>query len=182
MPNFTVLNTTTVGGGQAQAAVTTTYKTQVIIFNSSTNANGNFTGAPSAFRRGKLYDLLVGTNGTPADNYMEWDVTRVVGGAATSTLGSISSISSNLGLDLADAAGAVNQIAMNSSVETDRTVLTQIFYVGVNQRASYRWVAAPGSELMWPGVSSASSANGVAGRTRSGGYTGTATMNVLFSE
>lgn len=177
MPNFAVVNTTAALGGAAQSAITTTYKTQIITFNSST-ASGSVT----ALRRGRLYDILVGTNGTPADNYMEWDVVRVTGGVTTSTLGSISSLSSLYALDTADNTGAGSQIAINSSVETDRTTGTEVFYVGVNQRASYRWVAAPGSEIVWPANASATPTNGLAGRARSGGYTGTATMNWLFTE
>ena len=50
--------------GGTQQAVSGTYKTLVNVY------------AGSTVRRGKIYDILVGTNGTPADNYMEWDVSR----------------------------------------------------------------------------------------------------------
>lgn len=179
MANFSVINTTSIGGGAAQSAVTTTYKSQITMSNSTTSTNTLQTGF---LKRGKLYDLLVGTNGTPADNYMEWDVIRISGGTATASLGSISSISSNFALDPADSYGHVNIGGINSSVETLFTALTQVFYVGVNQRASYRWVAAPGSELVWPANTSAVGNNGLAGRVRSGGYTGTATMQWLWQE
>jgi hypothetical protein len=177
MPNFTIVNTTAALGGAAQTAVAATYKTQIITFNSTT-----VSGTVTALRRGKLYDILIGTNGTPADNFMEWDVNRITGGVTTSTLGSLSSLSSALALDTADNGGAGSQICINSSVETDRTVGAEVFYVGVNQRASYRWVAAPGSEIVWPANASATATNGLAGRVRSAAYTGTATMNWLFSE
>lgn len=181
MANFSIINTTTIGGGAAQGACTTTYKTQISLNNSSTPTNPNYTASGSP-RRGKLYDILVGTNGTPADNYMEWDVIRIVGGTAAASLGSVSSISSNFALDPSDNQGHVNIAGINSSVESLFTGLSQTFYVGVNQRASYRWVAAPGSEIVWPAATSGSSSNGVAGRVRSGGYTGTATMQWLWQE
>jgi hypothetical protein len=188
MPNFAVVNTTNTGQTLVYATATT-YKTAIVVYNSSTNSNVNFTGAPGAFRRGKLYDILVGTAGTPADNYMEYDIVRGAGGVTTSSLGSVSSFSSGFGLDLADQYGAVNQIGLNSSTETTfgLTAAGEVWYVGVNQRASYRWVAAPGSEIVWPGLSSvlgtsAAGGNGIAGRARSGGYIGVTTMNWLFQE
>jgi hypothetical protein len=124
----------------------------------------------TALRRLKVYDILVGTNGTPADNYMEWDVSRqTANGTATA-------ITPNP-LDPADAA-AVGVANANYTAEGTITASSSLFYVGVNQRASYRWVAAPGSELIAP----ATNLNGFAGRTRSGGYTGTATMKMLVEE
>jgi hypothetical protein len=183
MANFSVVNTTNTG--QTLTYVTaTTYKTAAVIFNSTVSDNPNFTGI---VRRGKLYDILVGTAGTPADNYMEYDVVRVAGVTGGTTLGSLSSFSSLASIDMGDSFGCINHIGANSSVETLVTVLNgEMWYVGVNQRASYRWVAAPGSELVWPGISSANSSasggNGIACRARSGGYTGVTTVNLLFSE
>ncbi len=177
MANFAVTNSTAMGGGNVQAATTTTYKTQILVGNSTTSG----ATVSGMLRRGKLYDILVGTNGTPADNYMEWDVARATMGASSTLAGGISSLSSNFGLDNAD-----NQfsalIGTNSSIETAFTALTEVWYVGVNQRASHRWVAAPGSELVYPAASSATGINGFICRTRSGGYTGTATMNILVQE
>lgn len=179
MANFSIVNSTAMGAGNTQAAVTTTYKTQIIVGNST---GTTATTGGGMLRRGKLYDILVGTNGTPADNYMEWDVARCTMGASSVLAGGISSLSSNFGLDLADSYGFLAMAGTNSSVETAFTAGTEIWYVGVNQRASYRWVAAPGSELVYPAASSATGTNGLLGRTRSGGYTGTATMNWLFQE
>lgn len=183
MANFSVVNTTAIGAGTPQAAVTTSYKTQILA-NNSTGVTSNSFGT-GRLARGRLFDILVGTNGTPADNYMEWDVIRVTGGTTTSTAGStgaITQVSSLFSLDNADSYGAVNALTINASLETFATVGTEVFYVGVNQRASYRWVAAPGSEIVWPANTSATVSNGLAGRVRSGGYTGTATMQWIFTE
>ncbi len=181
MANFGITNSTAIGGGNVQQAITATYKSMVTVGNST--ATGTLLGA-GMLRRGKLYDILVGTNGTPADNFMEFDVTRVTLGttpAGTTTLG-ISSISSNFGLDPADNGGCINWIQINSTAEVGISATTENWYVGINQRASYRWVAAPGSELVWPAVSSVGPANGLSVRARSAAYTGTATVTALFQE
>lgn len=128
------------------------------------------TGANAAPRRIKLYDILIGTNGTPADNFMEWDVSRI-------TAASTATSATPQPLDQADAA-SLTTTTVNSSTFGTITANSNVFYVGVNQRASYRWVAAPGGELVSPATSSA----GFQLRTRSGGYTGTATGTLHFEE
>ena len=156
MAKYAVANPST--GATAVAAA---YKTLL-----SVNAS---TGATP--RRGKIYDLLVGTDGTPADNFMTWDVSRI-----TSTVAGAVSFTPNA-LDPADAA-ADSQAFTNHTAEATITSSSSLFVVGVNQRASYRWVAAPGGELLWP----ATTANGLVVRVLSGGYTGTATATVHFEE
>lgn len=181
MPMFAVANSTATGGGIAQQAITTTYKSQVI---TATSTNGTGT-AGTILKRGKLYDLLVGTNGTPADQYMQFDVVRATYATSTAiTTGGVlflSSLSSNFNLDYADGAAACN-ISINSSVETYLTSPIELWDVAVNQRASYRWVAAPGSELVYPAASSGAGPNALSVRALSGGYTGTATVNVFINE
>ena len=181
MANFSIVNSTAIGGGNVQQALAATYKSLAVFGNSS--ATGSTVGA-GAYRRGKLYDILVGTNTTPADTYLEFDVARITLGSTPTgiaTLG-ISSLSSNFGLDPADSNGFVNFAQINSSGEVGITATTELWYVGINQRASYRWVAAPGSELVWPAVSSATAGNGISIRARSGSYTGTATVTALWQE
>jgi len=176
MANFAVANSTTAGLGSSQAPLTTTYKTICCIAASS---QANTTGG-SMLRRGKLYDILVGTNGTPADNYVEYRVSRAtVSTSSGAWAGALSSVSSGITLDQADISAA-GLIAVNSSAETQVTLTSvgDLWYVGVNQRASYRWVAAPGSEFVYPATSS----NGLVLQARSGGYTGTVTGTILFTE
>jgi hypothetical protein len=100
------------------------------------------------------------------------------GSTATSGYtGSISSVSSNFALDVAD--GLIQAwVTVNSSVETNNTYLQSLWNVAVNQRASYRWVAAPGSEFVYPATSSA----GLGLRSLSGGYTGTVTLTAILAE
>jgi hypothetical protein len=179
MANFAIANSTAMGAGNVQAAIAATYKSLVVIGNSTTSTANLGSGM---LRRGKLYDILIGTNGTPADNFMEFDVTRVTVGTSSVLGGGLSSLSSTMGLDPADSNGFINLATINTSIETAMTATTEVWYVGINQRASYRWVAAPGSEIVWPAVSSVGPSNGIALRARSAAYTGTATATTLWQE
>jgi len=181
MPNYTVTNST-VFAGVAPNAITATYQSLIAVAPSTGN-NANAFSNPSALRRGKIYDLLVGTAGTPADFSYEWEMVRVTALTTPTELGSISSVSSGGALDTADAAFSTFAF-MNSSTETNlATAGGQLWYVGINQRASYRWVAAPGSELVWPAATSTTGANGIAVKVRSvSGGTAAATATVFFSE
>ena len=161
MANFAVSNSL----GGTQQAVSSTYKTLMNTYSSSATAT----------KRGKVYDLLVGTNGTPADNYMEWDISRF---SATAIL-TATAVTPNP-LDVADSAALC---VATANATTENTYVNNgtgasVFYVGVNQRASYRWVAAPGGELVFPATALA----GLGLRTRSGGYTGTATGQWHYQE
>lgn len=142
-----------------QQAMTTTYKTLLAL----TAATATLCGA-------RIYDVLIGTNGTPADNSMEFDISRqTAAGTATAT--------TPVPLDgQFRAAGIVG--AANATIEGTITAASSVFYIGLNQRASYRWVAAPGFELVIPATNLA----GFALRAKSPGYTGTATGAMMHSE
>lgn len=142
-------------------AITSSYKTLIQV-----------TAATALLRRGKLYDVTFGTIGTAADQTYEWDISRCT------TLGTGGSTPVAAPLDSADsAAGTV--CTVDVTAEPTITAATSQFYLGTNQRASYRWVAAPGSEMVWP----ATNLNGLALRTRSvSGGTATATGAFLFQE
>jgi len=101
MANLAITNSTAIGAGNTQQAVAATYKSLLITGNSSATSA---TVGGGAFRRGKLYDILIGTNGTPADNFMEFDCGTVTLGTTPAgiTGTQISSVSSNFGLDPAD--------------------------------------------------------------------------------
>lgn len=171
MANYAVTNSTTVTNS-SQVAITTTDISLISVFAS--------TIAPAPviqLRRAKVYDILVGTNGTPADNAMVWSMQRATAGSTSAYAGYVSSVA--LALDQADSNPA-SAVWINSSAEGGYTFTVTNFpwYVGVNQRASYRWVAAPGSEIVLPAVSSA----GLVLRAKSPGYAGTATGSIMWSE
>lgn len=145
--------------GGTQQALGGTYKTLAAM-----------TAATATLRRGKIYDILFGTNGTPADNYVEYDLSQqtAVGTSTTVTVQKA---------DQADGApGVVGSV--NFTAEGTITANTNAIYIGVNQRASYRWVAAPGGEIVYPATNLA----GYAFRARSAAYTGTATATLHVDE
>lgn len=177
MANYAISNGSSYG--TAQLTMGTSYSAVVMV----TAATSTMVSPPVAtgLRRGKIYDLLVGTNQTPADAFVEYSVKRVTAGTTLTWLGSLSSVSSAFALDQADVGYSAFSVINTSAGSTaNYTQAGELFYVGVNQRASYRWVAAPGSELVYAAVSSAS-INGLALLAR-GSLTTTVTGTVLFSE
>lgn len=180
MANFTIANSTAIGGGNVQQAVAATYKSLIVVGNSSATTASFGAGG---YRRGKMYDILIGTNGVPADNFMEFDVALVTLGTTPAGILNtlVSSISSNFATDPADTT-FISAMQINSTGEVGITANTEKWYLGINQRASYRWVCNPGSELLYPANSSATGNNALDLRVRSGGYTGTATGTVMVSE
>lgn len=159
MANYSVTNGSTSGGG-TQQNMTTAYAGSII----------GVSGANASPQRARIYDVLIGTNGTPADNFIEWDISRI-------TTNSTATSFTPAALDQADSASTMTA-TVNSSTFGTITTGSNVFYVGVNQRASYRWVASPGGELVSPATSSA----GFQLRARSGGYTGTATGTIHWVE
>ena len=85
--------------GGSQQAIAASYKTLVSMF-----------ATTGSTRRGKMYDILIGTNGTPADNFLEWDVSRMTAD------GTGTSITPNA-LDPADSA-ALGTAKANYTVES----------------------------------------------------------------
>src|SRR5678815_4230880 len=146
MANFTLTNGSTASAG-TQQSVTTTY----------VQATLELTSSSATVRRGKIYDVLVGTNGTPGDTFVEWDISRC-------TTSSTATFVASPPLDPADA--AANALAVVNSSQHGTISVPNLWYIGMNQRASYRWVCSPGSELVWPATAS----NGLVLRPR-GSYT-----------
>ena len=143
--------------------LSSSYKTIVAVF--ATTAV-----SAASCRRIKIYDLMLGTDGTPADNAIVWDVSRQTADGTATTV-------TPLPLDPADSA-MLGVAKVHYSAEGTITAASDVFNVGVNQRASYRWVAAPGSELVGP----ATHAAGFALRAKSPGYTSTVTAALLVEE
>jgi hypothetical protein len=144
-----VYSTNNLLGGGTQQACTSTYMTQL----SLTAATASLCGA-------MINDIEFGTCGTPADNYMEFDVSRQTA-AGTSTAAVPVPVNPQ-----SRAAGTVGSVCFTA--EGTITANSSVLYIPVNQRASYRWVAVPGCELVIPATNLA----GFAIRSRSGAYTG----------
>src|ERR1035437_1309397 len=125
MSNYAITNSTVAGFGSTQAPISGAYKT-LCLAAASTQGSG-VSATNGTLRRGKLYDILVGTNGTPADNYMEFQVSRAVitTSSGTTFAGVLSSVSSALTLDQADVGLAAFLVANSSNEAASRSRQSQ---------------------------------------------------------
>lgn len=93
--------------------------------------------------RGSIYDIVVGCNATPADNAYEFNLRRF--GPANGTGTAVTPVP----LDTADAAAEIDGTTAHTT-EASVTANNIILSWAQNQRATFRWVAAPGGELIMP--------------------------------
>ncbi len=123
----------------------------------------------------KLYDFTISCSGTPADNVVFWSVMRFSASASATTF-TPTSISQSPGIVTPIAALA--WAAENQSATGTVTAASELFDQGINQRAAYRWVAAPGGEIQLPAIAS----NGVYVGALSTAYTGQADCTLHHME
>jgi len=93
----------------------------------------------SASIRPALYDLVVGSSATPADQAALFVVQR-------STADGTDTAVTPRPLDPHDQA-AIATMGRNNSAEPTYTANVILLNIALNQRATFRWVAAPGSEI-----------------------------------
>ncbi len=103
--------------------------------------------AASSPRRAKVFDLSFGCGASPADNAFIWIIQRCTTAPTATALTPNS-------LDPADTLAST--IVANATVTADGTLTASAFLYreALNQRASFRWVAAPYSELFIPATAS----------------------------
>jgi len=154
MANYSVNNTL----GGTQQNLSSSYKTIVSIV------------AGATARRGQIYDVIFGADGTPADNALVFDISRQTAAGTATTVTAVP-------INPADAAFSGTATA-NATVEPTVTATSSVLAMALNQRATQRWVAAPGGELVYP----ATNANGFALRAKSASYTSTAIIEAWFTE
>lgn len=136
----------------------------------STTASLGTVGADATRpRRCKWYDVILGSEASPADNPFRYIFQRCT------ALGTSTAVTPQP-LDPADAA-TESDAGENHSAEPTYTANAILLAIGLNQRATFRWVAAPGSEL----VSPATASNGIGIQTPTAG-TVAITATVLFEE
>jgi hypothetical protein len=90
----------------------------------------------------KMYDLILGSDATPADQAGEFVVNRIT----TAGVGGTTLTETQLDpLTVATSAA----ICRGGTYTTDPvdTANTEMLMIGLNQRATFRWVAAPGGEI-----------------------------------
>lgn len=113
---------------------------------STTASLGTVVADATRPRRGKVYDLVLGSEASPADNAFLYTVQRCTA-AGTSTAVTPQP------LDPADAATEFDA-GENHTVEPTYTSNAFVLRIALNQRATFRWVAAPGGELVYPATAS----------------------------
>jgi hypothetical protein len=145
--------------GGTQQALTTTFKTLLAVMASS----------GTSLQRGKIVEFTFGTDGTPADQAMTFDVSRI------SADGTATTITPNK-LDPADGA-FLGAATANHTAEPTVTANSRVGGWAANQRATNRWVAFPGQELVYPATNLA----GFAFRAKSPGYTGTGVCEAIIA-
>ncbi len=97
-------------------------------------------------RRGKWYDVIFGSEASPADNAFLYIVQRCT------ALGTSTSVTP-IALDPADAA-TESDAGENHTIEPTYTSNAVLLAMPLNQRATFRWVAPPGGELVYPATAS----------------------------
>jgi hypothetical protein len=156
MPNYVV-------PGQ-QVTVSSSYKTA---------ARVNATGST---KRARWNEILLGTTSNPnsTDTFLQWDVSRI---SATGA-GADTSFTPNP-KDSADGASVLSA-GINATAEaTTITANSTLFYHGMNQRNSLRWIAADATQQL---VAPATAGGGLILRVLSATYTASCSAQVEYVE
>lgn len=118
--------------------------------------------------RGWIYDLVVGSDATPADVASKFQLIRgTVSGTGTGTV-------TPHAFDPANPAALLTAKQGTFTGQT-KTATSEILTIALNQRATFRWVAVPDGELVVP----ATSDNWIGLESISSG--GTPNINAAFS-
>lgn len=131
-----------------------------------------FNSAATPTSRGRIYDVMVGSAATPGDQAADFLINR------TTAVGTEGSGLTPANLDPAGPAGAYDSGLGVFSVEPTYTSGKQLLAFQLNQRATFRWVAAPGSELLL----AATQNNGAGLKTVTSTSTQAYGCTVLFEE
>jgi len=128
--------------------------------------------ATATLCRGQIYEVNVGADGAPnatdCQIIYDWSRCTVAGSGVASTPNP---------LNPADVASR-SAVQINLTSEGTVTASSSVLELGLNQRASQRWIAAPGSELVWP----ATNANGIVARALSPTYAAPVMINEYWDD
>jgi hypothetical protein len=113
---------------------------------STTASLGSMTADATRPRRLRVYDVMFGSEATPADAAILWTFQRcsAAGTSTGVTPTNLDSASSTTEYDAGE----------NHTIEPTYTATLILLNVPLNQRATFRWVAAPGGELVMPATAS----------------------------
>lgn len=122
--------------------------------------------------RPKLYDLVIGCGATPADLATIFHLERFT------AVGTEGSGFTPLALDPADPAALADYGVGVFAAEPTYTGGAVLMKLALNQRATFRFVAAPGSELVAPATAN----NGIGLQAQSSGGTASHDVTMLHEE
>lgn len=139
---------------------------------SATLSVGSLTAAASNPRRYKLFDWVFGSaEAAPADGNSLWQIQRCT------TAGTAGANPTPQSLDPGDTVAATTVCGQAHTTDPTLTANAILASIGLNQRATFRWVPAPGKELIAPATAS----NGMAFRTPTAALV-TCTSQAWFEE
>lgn len=93
--------------------------------------------------RARIYDFIVGSDATPADVATEFNLIRgTVGGTPTTSV-------TPRALDPGDPASLM-VLEVGTFTAQTKTANSSLLNIGLNQRATFRWVAVPDGEFVIP--------------------------------
>lgn len=138
---------------------------------SATLSVGTITADASAPRRMKLFRLIIGASGAPADTAALWQLQRCT------TAGTSTAVTPQL-LDPADTVAAVNDAGENHTVDPTLTANAIPFSKALHTRAPYDLFLGPGYEIVTPATAS----NGLALRTPTAGSTIAGNATIHYEE
>jgi hypothetical protein len=96
--------------------------------------------------RPEIYDMIVGSSATPADNALTIKVQRFTAAGTTTAL-------TPQALDPADPA-STSTAGKTATAEPTYTANAILWHIALNQRATHRWVADPRGPLKLPATAS----------------------------
>lgn len=117
-----------------------------------------------------VYEMLLGSAATPADNAIEWYLGRTT---AAGTATAFTPVALDPNDPAATTAGGVNHTA-----EPTYTASAILFRMALNQRASHRWVADPDGGFKIPATAN----NGVGLYCVHASFTGVTSATLYFQE
>ncbi len=100
-------------------------------------------------RRIKIYDFVVGSDGTPADTGFEWIVQR------TTAHGTRNATVTPKPLDFDEVVSQADAGEGTYSIAVTNTANEELLDFALNLRATFRWVAAPDGEIIVPATDNA---------------------------
>jgi len=131
-----------------------------------------FNPAATPTSRSRIYDITCGSVATPADQACRFQVHR------STAVGTEDAGFTPVNLDSGGPAGACDTGIGFTGGQPTLTASKQLLTFSINQRATFRWVAAPGGEL----ICAATQNNGAALNSLSSTSTQAHESSVFFEE